>query len=262
MSQMPSMPVFPDALMSDTADLSTEEFGAYCLILFATWRNNGRPFPDEDARLARIARMSKGRWTGRIRDVIAKFFDLSDGVWRQKRLEKEWNYCAEKAAISRENGAHGGRPKSLKDNESENPAGFLQEPALTLTHTPLESPNGLSRSSAAKRARELESEFEKIWPLFPKRKDKGHALKAFIAARKSTSLDLIEAGINRFRHESEGIETQYIAYPGSWLNGKGWLDEETAQTNGHTNGHSSFYDGPTEPPPEIEGFEVRVVRPH
>ncbi len=125
---------------------------------------------------------------------------------------------------------------------------------------PLESPNGLSRPSAAQRARELECEFEEIWKLFPKRKDKGHALKAFVAARKSTSLETIADGINRFRRESEGKEERYIAYPGSWLNGKGWLDEEP---NGHTNGHDlSFYDGPTEPPPEVEGFSVRVVRPH
>jgi uncharacterized protein YdaU (DUF1376 family) len=39
MSQAPSMPVFTDALLGDTMRLSTEEFGAYCLLLFVTWRN-------------------------------------------------------------------------------------------------------------------------------------------------------------------------------------------------------------------------------
>ncbi len=133
-----------------------------------------------------------------------------------------------------------------------------------LTNNPIthiESPNGLSHSSAAIRARELESEFEEIWKMFPRKKSKADALKAFISARKSTELAVIEDGINRFRGESEGKEPRYIAHPASWLNGKRWLDED-AKPNGYTNGHSMFDTGPTEPPPEIEGFEVRPVRPH
>ena len=58
MSKAPIMPVATDALLADTTHLSADEFGAYCLILFATWRNNGVPLADDDKRLARICRVT------------------------------------------------------------------------------------------------------------------------------------------------------------------------------------------------------------
>ena len=90
MARFPIMPVFTDALIADTAHLTAEEFGAYALILVATWRNNGQAFPDDDKRLARVARVSLPRWRTRLRPVLVEFFDLSDGCWHQKRLEAEW----------------------------------------------------------------------------------------------------------------------------------------------------------------------------
>jgi uncharacterized protein YdaU (DUF1376 family) len=86
------MPVFTDALLGDTLHLSAEEFGAYCLLLFATWRNNGRALVEDDRKMARICRVTPKRWRDRLRPVLAAFFDTSDGTWHQKRLEKEWNY--------------------------------------------------------------------------------------------------------------------------------------------------------------------------
>lgn len=82
-AKLPSMPVFTDALLGDTEDLSAEEFGAYCRILFVTWRNNGAPLEADDIRLARIAKVTPRRWKA-MRPVLERFFDLTDGRWRQK----------------------------------------------------------------------------------------------------------------------------------------------------------------------------------
>jgi uncharacterized protein YdaU (DUF1376 family) len=143
MSQAPAMPVFTDALIGDTTHLSAEEFGCYFLLLCATWRNNGQPFSDNARDLARICRVTTRRWQKTMRARIAPFFNLSDGTWRQKRLEKEWQRCARLAEISRSNGAQGGRPQSSKNSELENPAGS------TLNHTHKNTPQtphgGLSR---------------------------------------------------------------------------------------------------------------------
>lgn len=110
MSQLPMMPVFPDALVSDTMHLNAEEFGCYCLILFATWRNNGKPFSNE-RDLAHICRIPLRRWRSHMRDRLAPFFTLTDaGVgtysrleWRQSRLEYEWAKSQRKAEVSRQN---------------------------------------------------------------------------------------------------------------------------------------------------------------
>ncbi len=152
MSSAPSMPVFPDALIGDTTHLSAEEFGAYCLLLFKTWSNNGIALPDDD-RLARVCRVTARRWRERIRPALIGFFDLADGCWHQKRLEKEWQFVAKRVDISRTNGARGGRPKSLKPNGSENPAGSSQvmqnESTYTYTYKKKDSEDSNESSAAA-----------------------------------------------------------------------------------------------------------------
>jgi uncharacterized protein YdaU (DUF1376 family) len=105
------MPVFTDALIGDTTHLSAEEFGAYFLLLMATWRNNGVPIKDDPARISRICRVTSRRWREGMRDTLAQFFDLSDGTWRQKRLEKEWERVKRLGDVSRANGPAGGRPR-------------------------------------------------------------------------------------------------------------------------------------------------------
>jgi len=140
MSQAPMMPVFVDALLGDTLDLSVEEFGAYLLLLFATWRNNGRPLPDDAPKLARICRCSVPRWNRVLRPALIGFFRRDDdGFLHQKRLEKEWAFCAEFKAKQAANGARGGRPKKadkpLKSNGMAEPNGLVWDNPQTAPGT-------------------------------------------------------------------------------------------------------------------------------
>src|SRR5262245_30403304 len=126
MAQAPVMPLWTDALVADTTHLSPREFGCYVLLLIATWRNNGQPFPDNDKVLARICRMPTFEWKSQIRKSLEPFFNFADGYWRQKRLEKEWTKSASRRASAIANGRMGGRrsrPKPLEDNDPQNPAG-------------------------------------------------------------------------------------------------------------------------------------------
>lgn len=109
MSQAPVLPMFVDAMIGDTLHLDMEAFGCYHMILYATWRANGSPLPDDDVVLARVCRMPAARWR-KVRIILAPFFDLSGGTWRQGRLEREWTRVSEAARVARENGARGGRP--------------------------------------------------------------------------------------------------------------------------------------------------------
>lgn len=121
MAQARSMPVFTDALISDTTDLSAEQFGAYCLLLFATWRNNGVALKDDPDKLARICRVSKKRWVNHLRPVLLPFFDLrNDACLHQKRLEKEWAYVAEQRAINSEKGRAGAHSRWHKNDRQKN----------------------------------------------------------------------------------------------------------------------------------------------
>jgi uncharacterized protein YdaU (DUF1376 family) len=133
MSRAPWMPVFTDALLGDTSHLSAEEFGAYCLILFATWNNGGRPFDDDDHRMARIIRSTPKRWQ-KLRPVLTQFFDLSDRKWAQKRLQKE--YARIELSLSQKSLA--GKASALKRQQTTPTAveGPLPSRSQRLANTP------------------------------------------------------------------------------------------------------------------------------
>jgi len=82
--ESPRLASFTDAYLADTMHLSLEESGAYLKLLMVTWRNNGEPLPDDDKRMARILGVTVKKWTTKLRPVLVGFFDLSEGVWRQK----------------------------------------------------------------------------------------------------------------------------------------------------------------------------------
>lgn len=74
------------------------------------------------------------------------------------------------------------------------------------------------------------SSFEKFWKIYPKKKSKGQAEKAFLKINPDETLlnAMIEA-INKARKSEDWIKEKgrYIPHPATWLNAKGWEDEET-----------------------------------
>jgi uncharacterized protein YdaU (DUF1376 family) len=109
MAKAPVMPVWTDALVGDTTHLSAEQFGAYFLILIATWRNNGTALADDDERMAHISRVTLARWRKKIRPVLAEFFTIDGTGWHQQRLEAEWQRVSNLISKRRAIGASGGR---------------------------------------------------------------------------------------------------------------------------------------------------------
>lgn len=81
------MPLYIADYIGDTQHLTTEQHGAYLLLLMAMWRSNGR-LPNDPRKLARIARVSPRRWPQVSREVMA-FFDVTGDEISQKRLERE-----------------------------------------------------------------------------------------------------------------------------------------------------------------------------
>ena len=60
-AEFPAFPLWTDAYLADTTELTTQEHGAYFLLLIAMWRAGGY-VPDDDAKLARFTRLTIRQW--------------------------------------------------------------------------------------------------------------------------------------------------------------------------------------------------------
>jgi uncharacterized protein YdaU (DUF1376 family) len=87
------MPVFIGDYLADTMHLSTEQHGAYLLLLFHLWRRG--TLLDDDGVLAQITGLSKDAWS-HARPVLAEFFEIHEGLWRHGRVERERTRIAAK----------------------------------------------------------------------------------------------------------------------------------------------------------------------
>jgi len=100
------MPIFIGDYLKDTRHLSTEEHGAYILILIEMWTKEGR-LPV--STLHRVALMTEEKFK-KIWENISPFFTKINGGITQKRLKKELALSKKRRKASKLNGLKGGRP--------------------------------------------------------------------------------------------------------------------------------------------------------
>lgn len=114
MSSRPFMQLYISDYFGDTQHLTTEQHGAYLLMLMTMWQKGGS-LPNDQAKLARIARVSPRRWHIIAGDVM-EFFDIEGDQITQKRLVEELQKCVSISEIRSSNGKAGALAKALKNN--------------------------------------------------------------------------------------------------------------------------------------------------
>src|SRR3954464_15036987 len=80
------MPFYIGDYLADTAHLSTEEHGAYILLILHYWRSG--PLLDDDRQLARICGLQPKRWQASA-ETIRAFFRVENGRLHHKRIDHE-----------------------------------------------------------------------------------------------------------------------------------------------------------------------------
>jgi uncharacterized protein YdaU (DUF1376 family) len=83
------MPLYVGDYLADTMHLTTEQHGAYLLLIMAYWKNGG-PLPNDPIRLSAICRMGLDAWS--INEALLKeFFDTETDPtrWIHHRVDKE-----------------------------------------------------------------------------------------------------------------------------------------------------------------------------
>lgn len=85
MAALPYMQLYIADYLADTMHLDAEEHGAYILLMFNYWQT-GKPLPNDDTRLARIARVANDRWPS-VKASLSEFFNVTETEWVHYRIE-------------------------------------------------------------------------------------------------------------------------------------------------------------------------------
>lgn len=241
MAEFPALPLWTDAYLADTRHLSTEEHGAYLLLLMEAWRRPTCALPDDDALLARLAGLPLERWTD-IRATVMAFWS-HDGrrrEWRQKRLVSERAWVASKSVSQRDKALR--RWKGTKKTDAvAMPEGMPErcpDDAPTPTPTPIEDiaplerpERGVQRGENAVAARG--SRLPLDWR--PSNEDTAYAADLGLDPQR------IAADFTDYWHAKPGAAARKTSWPLTW---RTWCRREAdrrpaARANG---GHQDTFD--------------------
>lgn len=93
MAALPYIQLYVADYLADTIHLTTEEHGAYMLLIFNYWQT-GKPLPAN--RLASISKLNE-RWTD-VEQTLAEFFELDENDhWYHERIEMDLNKVKSKS---------------------------------------------------------------------------------------------------------------------------------------------------------------------
>lgn len=116
MSSTPYMQLYVGDYLSDTLHLTTEQHGAYLLLLMTMWRA-GASLPNDPAKLARICRVSPKRWPAIWAEISAFFVEDGDTL-SNERLTKEHQKAVSISQERKTAGSKGGTAKALKNKDA------------------------------------------------------------------------------------------------------------------------------------------------
>ena len=143
-------------------------------------------------------------------------------------------------------------PDGARVYTAPSPGGSVEAEKVTATLEDKPSKSGPRSPFKSKRQEQL---FDEFWAQYPKKRSKGQAEKTWVKLKPDEQLfKAILDGLERAKTSVEWQKDggQYIPYPSSWLNAKGWEDEYTAtEVNNdakhqrYTSGHYAF--GNTKP---------------
>lgn len=129
------MPLYIGDYLQDTTRLTTEQHGAYLLLIMDYWTNG--PLPDDDAALAQVTRMHQAAWK-KTRPAVSRFFSVENGEWRHKRIDEEYAKAVAFNEKQKANGSKGGRTKKT---QPETQTGTQKKPMGFDRDNPNESPS-------------------------------------------------------------------------------------------------------------------------
>ncbi len=112
MASIPYMQLYMADFLADTAHLDGLESGAY-LLLMVNYYQRGKAIPNNDKRLAMIAKVTPEQWQ-QIKPTILEFFEEQDGLLYNYRIESELEKVREKS-VKASNAGKESAKRRIKD---------------------------------------------------------------------------------------------------------------------------------------------------
>lgn len=237
-------PFHPGDYMLRTAHLDPIEDLAYRRLIDLYYVNEA-PLLGSAEELSRVIRLRKN--DEQVTAVLHEFFtETEPGIWSHSHCDEVIEQYRLKAKQAAENGKRGGRPKKTQSEPNPNPeetqpvnsanpeetgSKANQEP-ITNNHKPIDQKTCAPSACTPV----VESLFPKFWKLYPNKKGRSAAEKAWKKLKVTDDLfTLITNGLAKQVVCADWTKDagQFIPHPSTWLNGKRWEDEVVTRSNVH-----------------------------
>jgi len=218
MADFPALPLWTDAYLADTGDLSEREHGCYLILLMIAWRRPDCALPNDLKWMHRVLNAHCGgslhgnRFNRIVPKLLSRFFTLdADDKWHQKRLGKEMNFLRKKDEYMRDL-AQKRWAKERKTNGLGN--ADASAPAYTPTPTPTPKEERGSSSSISEPTGYMQNE--------PAKK---YALEKGCIRLTETDLEQWRKAFPHISVEGELLAKEpWLSQQKSWFNAAaGWL---------------------------------------
>ncbi|MCC7419833.1 MAG: ParB N-terminal domain-containing protein [Planctomycetaceae bacterium] len=86
---------------------------------------------------------------------------------------------------------------------------------------------GQKRRLTPKPVDETDRYIEQLWQLYPRKANKGQAVKAIDKALKTVAFIDLKAAVEEYAEAMQGEEIQFIPHPATWFNARKWEDDRS-----------------------------------
>lgn len=212
MTHVIEVPFHIGDFLSGTMHMDATEVGAYWLLIIAHYQAGMVGLPDDDKRLAMIAKVTTKAWN-RMRPTLEQKFEVEDGFWRHKKVEEVLQKVFDKSAAA--------KAKSLKRWNTCYAAALPQQCNGNANHKP---PNQVSiKKKKINKKENYTEKFKQFWELYPRhrRGNQENAWRAWAKAvtEERATEDEILRGVRSYAASNPG---EYAKGAAAWLNDDRW----------------------------------------
>jgi uncharacterized protein YdaU (DUF1376 family) len=215
MSNAPFMQLYVGDYLTDTRHLTTEQHGAYLLILMTMWSKGGS-LPNDPKKLARIAGLTGRKWAS-VWEEISEFFTEDGEQIVNQRLQKEYKKARDKSELRSQAGSKGGRAKALKNNNQ----GVANARALP-KHGQKSEPD-IDNKEDKSSSLSCDDGYQKFLAIHPRPRETPEGAQSWSqAVAAGQDPESLIAAARRYAEAASAFDADKVKFSDNWLRDRSW----------------------------------------